>query len=84
LLVIDDLHYGVETAQFRTMLAIMLRELPEDLQCACISRTLPPDELAELTFKGQLTVPRSIDPAVFRCRGSGAGREPVAKPFFGG
>ncbi|MGH8235742.1 MAG: hypothetical protein ACREXP_01820 [Steroidobacteraceae bacterium] len=55
LLVIDDLHYGVETAQFRTMLAIMLRELPEDLQCACISRTLPPDELAELTFKGQLT-----------------------------
>ena len=56
LLVIDDLHYGVETAQFRTMLAIMLRELPEDLQCACISRTLPPDELAELTFKGQLTV----------------------------
>jgi DNA-binding SARP family transcriptional activator len=55
LLVIDDLHYGVETKQFRTMLAIMLRELPEDLQCACISRTLPPDELAELTFKGQLT-----------------------------
>jgi LuxR family transcriptional regulator, maltose regulon positive regulatory protein len=55
LLVIDDLHYGVETARFRTMLAIMLRELPDDLQCACISRTLPPDELAELTFKGQLT-----------------------------
>ena len=56
LLVIDDLHYGIETAQFRTMLAIMLRELPDDLQCACISRTLPPEELAELTFKGQLTV----------------------------
>ena len=56
LLVIDDLHYGVETAQFRTMLAIMLRELPDNLQCACISRTLPPDELGELTFKGQLTV----------------------------
>ena len=55
LLVIDDLHYGVETAQFRTMLAIMLRELPDDLQCACISRTLPPDELGELTFKGRLT-----------------------------
>ena len=55
LLVIDDLHYGVETSQFRTMLAIMLRELPDDLQCACISRTLPPEELAELTFKGQLT-----------------------------
>ena len=56
LLVIDDLHYGVETAQFRTMLAIMLRELPDDLQCACISRTLPPEELAELTFKGHVTV----------------------------
>lgn len=56
LLVIDDLHYGIETAQFRTMLAIMLRELPDGLQCACISRTLPPEELAELTFKGQLTV----------------------------
>jgi LuxR family maltose regulon positive regulatory protein len=34
----------------------MLRELPDNLQCACISRTLPPDELGELTFKGQLTV----------------------------
>jgi hypothetical protein len=33
----------------------MLRELPDDLQCACVSRTLPPDELGELTFKGRLT-----------------------------
>ena len=32
LLVIDDLHYGVETAQFRTMLAIMLREL--EVECS--------------------------------------------------
>jgi DNA-binding SARP family transcriptional activator len=56
LLVIDDLHYGVEVAQFRSMLAIMLREVPESLQCACVSRTLPPDELTDLTFKGRLTV----------------------------
>jgi DNA-binding SARP family transcriptional activator len=56
LLVMDDLHYGVEVPQFRDMLAIMLREVPENLQCACVSRTLPPDELTELTFKGRLTV----------------------------
>ena len=41
------------------MLAIMLHELPDDLHCACISRTLPPEELTELTFKGQLDRPRS-------------------------
>jgi LuxR family transcriptional regulator, maltose regulon positive regulatory protein len=56
LLVIDDLHYAVEVPQFRSMLAIMLRELPDSLQCACISRTLPPEELTELTFKGRLAV----------------------------
>lgn len=56
LVVIDDLHHGVEVPRFRSMLAVMLKELPEHLQCACISRTLPPDELTDLTFKGRLTV----------------------------
>ena len=78
LLVIDDLHYGVETAQFRTMLAIMLQELPDDLQCACISRTLPPEELTELTFKGRADGRRSVDPAVLRVGGARTRREPLA------
>ncbi len=56
LIVIDDLHHGVEVPHFRLMLAMMLRELPENLRCVCISRTLPPDELTDLAFKGRLTV----------------------------
>ena len=56
LIVFDDLHHGLEVPHFRSMLAVMLEELPENVQCACISRTLPPDELTDLTFKGRLTV----------------------------
>jgi LuxR family transcriptional regulator, maltose regulon positive regulatory protein len=52
-LVLDDLHYA-DTPQFRAILAILLRELPESLKCLCVSRTLPPDELSELTFNGRL------------------------------
>lgn len=55
LLIIDDLHYA-EVPQFRAVLTIMLRELPDRLQCACLSRTLPPAELTELRFKGRLTL----------------------------
>jgi LuxR family transcriptional regulator, maltose regulon positive regulatory protein len=56
LLVVDDLHYGLEAPLFRSMFAIMLLELPDYLQCVCISRMLPPTEMQDLTLKGQLTV----------------------------
>lgn len=55
LLIIDDLHYA-EGPQFSAVLSIMLRELPEGLQCVCLSRTLPPDGLTELKLRGRLTL----------------------------
>src|SRR5262249_8954807 len=45
ILVLDDLHYA-DTPDFRGVLAVMLRELPHTLRCVCLSRTLPPDDLA--------------------------------------
>src|SRR5262249_47557271 len=38
-LVLDDLHYA-DTAEFRAVLAVMLRELPDPLRLICLSRTL--------------------------------------------
>lgn len=55
ILVLDDLHYA-DTADFRSMLAVLLRELPNTLRCACLSRTLPQEELGDLALGGQLTV----------------------------
>ncbi len=53
LLVLDDLHYA-DTPAFRKILAILLRELPDDLRCVCLSRNLVPAELKDLGFKGRL------------------------------
>lgn len=55
ILVLDDLHHA-DTADFRGILAVMLRELPAGLRCACLSRTLPQEELGDLALSGQLTV----------------------------
>jgi len=55
ILVLDDLHYA-DAADFRSILAAMLRELPSGLRCICLSRTLPHEELADLARSGQLTV----------------------------
>ncbi len=55
LLVLDDLHYA-DAAPFRAVLSIRLRELPESVRCACLSRTLPPPELADLKLAGRLSV----------------------------
>lgn len=60
LLVLDDIH-AADTPQFRGILAVMLRELPPALRCVCLSRTLPGEELADLTISGALHVlPRAI------------------------
>lgn len=53
LLVLDDLHYA-DTPAFRKILAILLRELPDDQRCVCLSRNLVPAELKDLGFKGRL------------------------------
>ena len=54
-LALDDLH-DANTPEFRAMLAVMLRELPDGIRCICLSRTLPQDELSELALRGQLVV----------------------------
>lgn len=54
-LALDDLH-DADTPEFRAMLAVMLRELPEGVRCICLSRTLPLDELGDLALRGQLVV----------------------------
>jgi LuxR family maltose regulon positive regulatory protein len=55
LIVLDDLHYA-DTPDFRSMLAVMLQELPPTLRCLCLSRTLPQDGLQDLALSGQLSV----------------------------
>lgn len=55
LLVLDDLHYA-DTPAFRKILAILLRELPDELRCICLSRNLVPAELKDLGFKGRLVL----------------------------
>lgn len=55
ILVLDDLHYA-DTPAFRTMLAVMLNELPPGLRCILLSRTLPQEELGDLALRGQLTI----------------------------
>jgi LuxR family transcriptional regulator, maltose regulon positive regulatory protein len=55
ILVLDDLHYA-DTPDFRSILAMMFRELPHTIRCVCLSRTLPKEELNDLALSGQLTV----------------------------
>jgi LuxR family maltose regulon positive regulatory protein len=55
LLVLDDLHYA-DVPIFRETLAMMLRELPDDIRCVCLSRTLVPPELEDLVFKGRVSL----------------------------
>jgi DNA-binding SARP family transcriptional activator len=62
LLVLDDLH-DADVAPFQIVLRALLRELPETLSCACLSRALPDEELAELTLKGRLAV---LDESILR------------------
>lgn len=54
-LVLDDLHYA-DTPEFRGVLSVMLRELPDTLSCVCLSRSLPQDELAEIALAGQMSL----------------------------
>ena len=55
ILALDDLH-DADTADFRSVLAAMLREMPEGVRCVCLSRTLPQEELSDLALRGQITV----------------------------
>jgi LuxR family transcriptional regulator, maltose regulon positive regulatory protein len=55
LLVFDDVH-AADAPEFRSVLAMMLRELPRSLRCACLSRTLPGEEFADFVLSGELTV----------------------------
>lgn len=53
LLVLDDLHYA-DTPEFRSVLAMLFRELPGTVRCACLSRTLPDGELKDFLLYEQL------------------------------
>lgn len=55
ILVLDDLH-DADTPEFRTVLSVMFRELPDTVRCICISRTLPQEELGDLVLRGQMAV----------------------------
>ncbi|WP_152601012.1 hypothetical protein [Rhizobium sp. YS-1r] len=54
-LVFDDLH-TVDTPAFRDVLAVMLGERPSWLRFACLSRTLPGEELDGLVRSGAVTI----------------------------
>lgn len=53
LLVLDDLHHA-DTPSFRSVLAVLFRELPDTVRCACLSRTLPDGELKDFLLYEQL------------------------------
>ncbi|RWN62554.1 hypothetical protein [Mesorhizobium sp.] len=55
ILVLDDLQ-DADTPEFRAVLSVMFRELPDTVRCICISRTLPHNELGDLVLKGQVAV----------------------------
>jgi LuxR family maltose regulon positive regulatory protein len=55
LLVLDDLHTA-DTPDIRSILAVMLTELPHGVRCVCLSRSLPNDDLEDLRLSGALTV----------------------------
>ncbi|HJS22177.1 MAG TPA: AAA family ATPase, partial [Steroidobacteraceae bacterium] len=55
ILVFDDLHEA-DTAAFNQVLAILLRELPDSLRCVCLSRALPPREIAVDASRARLSV----------------------------
>jgi ATP/maltotriose-dependent transcriptional regulator MalT len=59
-LVLDDVH-DADTLEFRRILAVLFRELPDGIRCICLSRTLPQQELSDLAVRGQVSV---IDRAV--------------------
>ena len=61
-LVLDDVH-NADTPAFHAILAVLLGELPQAVRCVCVSRSLPPEELTELTLKGRLAV---VDESVVR------------------
>lgn len=55
LLVFDDLHTA-DAPGFRSVLGVMLSELPRALRCVCLSRILPKGELANPVRSGALTI----------------------------
>lgn len=55
ILVLDDLH-DADTPEFRGVLSVMFRELPDTVRCICASRTLPREELSDLVLRGQMAV----------------------------
>lgn len=61
-LVLDDLHH-TDAPHFRSLLAVLLHELPAGVQCACLSRALPGKELTDLRLQGKLAV---IDQATLK------------------
>lgn len=54
-LVLDDLH-DADTPEFRRMLEVLFRELPDTLRCIGLSRTLPQEELSDLAMRGRIIV----------------------------
>lgn len=55
LLVLDDLHYA-DQPPFHAVLEALRAELPETMACVCVSRNLPPVNLAGLRVRGRLEI----------------------------
>lgn len=55
MLVLDDLHYA-DQPSFHAVLEALRAELPETMACVCVSRTLPPANLAGLRVRGRLEI----------------------------
>lgn len=55
ILVLDDLQ-DADGEAFRSILSVLFQELPDQIGCICLSRTLPPAELQALLLAGRLRV----------------------------
>ncbi len=55
LLVLDDLH-TVQSNLFQSVLATAFTEIPDGINCLCLSRSLPSLEFSSLQVRGQLSV----------------------------
>lgn len=55
ILVLDDLQ-DADGEPFRNILSVLFQELPDQISCICLSRTLPPAELQALLLAGRLRV----------------------------
>lgn len=54
-IVLDDLQ-DADSSTFRDILTVLFQELPDQISCICLSRTLPPAELQAFLLAGRLRV----------------------------